>query len=388
MAGAACIDVTAVIPVFLNNLTDSTVVIGAVLGIRCITTLIPQIFIARFLSHRVHAKPTLLICAYIGRVPLVFFSGWLLWGASNRNEILATFIPVYGMFMMMDACCWVPWTDMLNRTLPPRVRGWYFGWWQFFTGLLSLVSGLFVSWALKTFSFPRNFGWLHAGSAVGVMLSIFLLSLIKEPKRVQTEDPQQTFKDYIDQIRIFWHSDPAVRLCIITSAFIVFFNLSVNFYVLDAKQLPGASPVWVGRYVSAIAVGIAVGGILWNLIRDHYGTKASLIGIAITASLIPAAALVVREIGITAYIIPFVMYGLVSLSVWTIPTNYLLDHLGHGPRSLMVMGVINVIYGASMLLPIVGGKFLGFASYPLLFALTFLLTVPSVYFAIRLPKAR
>ena len=33
MAGAACIDVTAVIPVFLNNLTDSTVVIGAVLGI-------------------------------------------------------------------------------------------------------------------------------------------------------------------------------------------------------------------------------------------------------------------------------------------------------------------------------------------------------------------
>jgi hypothetical protein len=179
IGGQAFSNPDTIIPVFPNHFTASKTLIGlssTLLGsLGGIGSVPPQLFIDRRLENKIHKKPLLKFSITMRA---------LRWGcralttylfADRSANLTISFLFFFLiLFTFMGGIAAVSFYDIWGKSLPPHLRGRFFGHRQLWGGVLAIGSGLIAKIVLGSsrIAFPSNFVMLF--SLTFIFLNIIL----------------------------------------------------------------------------------------------------------------------------------------------------------------------------------------------------------------------
>lgn len=397
--GLAFVDPVAVLPVLLVELSGSEVVVGLMGALQRAGWLIPQLLAASFVLHRPRKKPFVFYPCLATRLPFLAAAIVLNldYAATHRMVALLVVMGAYGAFFFGEGLVGPPWHDICARTVPPRLRGRFFGGMQFFGGLFAIAAAVIVRRVLADDSlpFPRDYGRLFMYLFIAMMISNAFLALIREPHGPAMAEAQSLSR-IIRSIPSTLRARVRLRRAVIGQLLCHTAGMAVPFYAVYAHtqlHLPKGSG---GIFVGAATVGAVGASVVWAFLNDRFGstvvirwTSTLVIATPVTALLVPpvARALAAEEWLTYMYAIVFVLNGALWGGMWLGFTNYVLEIAPAAIRPLY-LGLQATLLSPAILMPLLGGWLLAVISFESLFAIVAVVGVGAVVYVRRLPEPR
>jgi hypothetical protein len=397
-AGMACVDIGAVLPVFVSTLTGSKLVIAALTVLPGVGWTLPQLLGVSRIMHRPRKKGYLLGVAALGRSPMLVLPVLLLFfPPSSKALMLWVLVGCYGTLFLTDGLIGAAWYDIIGKTIPARVRGRFFGSMNILGGMGALGSGWLVRRVLASphLAYPRQYGVLFACMCAGLLMSFLLLAIIREPRGVVPSERAQPLRDVLGQVPQIWRRSSPLRRLLAVSWLGGLAGLAWPFYVLhgmEALRLPteaGAVFIW------ASAIGNMGGSLAWAWLNDRKGPRSLVVGVAALRPIPPALALAVPLVagiypqlsapGVAQYVyaVVFLFSGAVMSGGMMGFANYLLELAPARERPLF-MGLGNTLNAPGLLAPVLGGWLVSVWSYQGVFVIAAAVGVASVLVSLSL----
>lgn len=375
-----------VLPLFMERLTGSTVLVGVMSAIQMSGWFLPQLPIASRIENRPRKKSFMLKVCVIGRTPMALIPLSLLLLADRPGAMLAIFLTLNAVFFLSDGMTGVPWTDIGAKTIPPRMRGRFFGGMQLLGGFLSVLAGLAVRKILDhpSLPYPKDYAMLFGIEFVLLMVSVGFLALIREPVR-PVRGESRPLGQLLRQAPVMLRAHPQLIRLIIVMGFTGMGALAVPFYAIYANTKLGIPEAMAGVFVSAQMAGGIASSILWGYLSDRHGSTRVIRGTALCNVIIPLFAWLapgaLARFGPAAlgygYALTFFLLGMAANGVWIGATNFLLEIVGEKERPAYV-ALMNTMGAPLVLLPILGGWIVGLTSYQTVLAIAAICTAVSV----------
>ena len=384
MFGTAFIDTTTILPVLVQLLSDSPVLVGLIVSIRYAGQGWPQLFAASMVSGTPRKKFFYLRVVAPGRLLLLWPALLLLAGITRPTLILPAVLLAYLAFWVSEGFSIVPWVDMLGKTVPPRRRGRLFAVMYAVGGGLGILAGGITRAVLRDRPFPNSYGNLFLFSLGGAILSTVAIGLLREPPSPANEEQYSTWA-LIKDIPNLLRAMPQFRLLVQLQALFGFAILPSPFYVIYATELlhraapaarSGAS-VGVGVFLAVQTAATIFGNTLWGYLSDRYGNRLLLRVLAIVHILVPLSAILAGYIAFAGasfwtimlgFSVTFFGYGALIGSTWMAVTNFLLELAPKHDRPAYI-AVTNALNIPAFVLPLLGGLLLHALGYLTIFAI-------------------
>ena len=382
MFGIACIDCTTVLPVLVQSLSGSSLLVGLIVSMRFAGQCWPQLLAASFVSGKPWRKGIYLWMATPGRL-LLLWPAVLLLARHTRADIIlpALFISTMA-FWLSEGISIVPWVDMVGKSIPAGRRGRLFALMYVGGGLLGILAGLLIRRLLSTHPFPVGYGYLFLCAFGGMCVSSVALALLREPQSHPHEERYSTLA-LIRDIPNLLRAMPQFRLLVILQALFGFSLLPAPWYILyasDVLRRPGSglagAGASIGWFLAVQTGGLILGNALWGYLGDRYGNRVLLRVLAGVHMLVPLSALLAgataslghRELTYLAFSLPFFGYSGLAGGTWLAVTNFLLELAPEHDRPAYI-AVTNALNLPAVLLPLLGGLFLHLLGYHVIFAI-------------------
>ncbi len=200
--GMAFIDSSAVLPLLLERLGATGVIIGAAAALRSIGLSGFQIFVAYKTHGKARQKPWLAVVATVSRLPLLAMPLFML--NANRSPALRltalwAMITILAFWSLGDGLGYVPWMEIVARSFTPRFRGRFFASTQVASGLGSILICLIVVRTIlhsRNLPYPTNYALLTGAAALMFMVSLIGVLLIREPEVAGSDQNQIAGSDH------------------------------------------------------------------------------------------------------------------------------------------------------------------------------------------------
>ncbi|UCH35611.1 MAG: MFS transporter [Armatimonadota bacterium] len=377
MTGLAFASPMIVIPLLVERLTGSTVLVGLVIALQMAGWVLPQLPVASAVEHRPRKKPFMLKVCLLGRLPVVLIPFALVVLAGRPHLVLAVLLAVHFLFFLSDGMTGVPWTDIGAKTIPPRLRGRFFGTMQLVAGTLSVLAGVAVRRILDDprLPYPRDYALLFTIQFALIMVSWVFLALIREPVRPVRAERRGLRRMLRDAPGLLAGNPQFLRL-IMVMALVGVGSLAVPFYAVYATEKLGVAEAMAGFFISAQMAGGIVSSMVWGLLSDRRGSKRVVQGTTICSLGTPLVALLVPLVlarhtpGALAYgyALTFFLLGATFNGTWIGPTNFVLELVGDEERPSYV-ALLYAMSAPLVLLPIIGGWLIRVTSYQVVFVI-------------------
>ncbi len=379
-AGISFIDPVAVLPVLVGKLEGSNLVVGLLGALQRAGWIVPQIIGASFVLHRPRKKPFVVLPCLVARLPFVplaiIFS--VVQPGSQLQGLLFLLIGVYALFFFSDGLVGVPWHDIIARTIPPNLRGRFFGSINIGAGLLAFASGAVVRRVLSdpSLPFPHNYGLLFTFLCICMALSTFFLALIKEPSGTAL-DQRQSLTSIVRAIPATLRRHRLLRRVIIAQNIMGIVALALPFYAVYAHSRLHLPDSFGGFFIWAGIAGTMGASLVWAYLNDRRGPLTVLRGVVVAGLAVPLAAIVfpplARGLGAVSalghiYSLTFLLNGIAMAGGWMGVTNYVLEIAPDDIRPLF-LGLSSTLAAPVVLMPLIGGWLLTLVSYETLFAI-------------------
>lgn len=399
VAGMACMDSAAVLPVFVSTLTDSKLVIGFLTALPGVGWTLPQLIGVAGVMHRPRKKGYLLKVAAVGRTPaLILPALLLLTPLPDKTLMLWALVGCYSLLFLSDGVIGVAWYDIIGKTIPARMRGRFFAAMSILGGVGALGSGWLVKRVLASpaLTYPRQYGVLLACMCAGFFLSYLLLAMIREPQGAVMSEEVQPLREIIRWIPRIWKNSPPFRGVLIISWLGSLASLAWPFYSLHgmkALNLPiesGAAFIWAGT------LGSMIGSPVWAWVNDRRGPRSVIVGCCAMKLTAPALALLVPIIvpahpalaapRVAQYLYASVFFcgGMLMGGLMMGFANFLLELASPAERPLYI-GLGNTLTAPGLLTPLLGGWLASVWSYPGLLVVAAALGVVTLAYSFTLP---
>ena len=381
VTGMSFLDPVAVLPVLVQKLNGSELMVGAMGALQRAGWIIPQLIGASFVLHRSRKKPFVVIPCLISRIPFIGLSlaFWFVPPGSHLQTLLFLLIGVYTLFFFADGICGVPWHDIIARTIPPNLRGRFFGSINIVAGLLAIGAGAVVRRVLAdpSLPFPHNYGRLFMFLCICMGLSMIFILLIKEPPGSALQEPHSLLR-LVRAIPGTLRRHPLLRRVIIAQNLLGFSSLVIPFYAVYGYSRLGLSESMGGVFIWAGVAGSTSASLMWAYLNDHKGPLTVLRGIAVASLFPPLAAIAIPPLVGTfgaaadlryAYCAVFLLNGIAMSGGWMGITNYVFE-IAPGDIRPLFLGLASTLSAPVVLMPLIGGWLLGFIAYQTLFAIS------------------
>lgn len=267
-------DPNSVLPAFVRQFTDSSLVIGLTGTVFDGFWLLPQVVIAYQIINKPQKKPYLMKGMW-GR--LVFIGLALaLWAGlgDHRIAMLVFFFILLGLFSLSDSITSVAWFDILAKAIPVKQRGRLLGTAQLISGLAGLGAGAAIASILgnPNLAFPKNYVLIFSLAVIVLIPSTIALGSVHEPLDPGINryiEPKPKNNDWLAPLR----EDIPFRRWTVARLLVGMISLSTPFYVghaVDKLHLPMSI---IGGFVAAQTLAKAAGGIIFGAISDRWGPQ-------------------------------------------------------------------------------------------------------------------
>jgi len=392
---AAFRDVNIVLPVFLQNLTSSTFLIGLIATLQLGGWFLPQLFVAPILEKRSKTLSFILKVYLWGRLPLLLLIASIFWGNSLDTGILIfLFFLVFGIFFLSEGVGGAGWYDLVARCIHQDQRGRFFATFMFLGGIIGFGAGFLVKEIIQQGVFPLSFGKLFLINFILLFISFIFLAMVKESdgRRLPEHESPREFLHSLPQII---REDKIFRRLLLVQILMGAGAMGMPFFSVYATGILGLSTDATGYFVAAYTLGQAFGGLIWGYLSDHIGNRAVVRGTIFFALMAPVTALLFHltsgrffntlEVEML-YPIVFLFIGLSIGGSWIGFTNFTLKIAPEEKRPTYI-GLMNSSNASVMLFPSIGGILLYYTSFPVLFISTAGVLGLSLILTINLPRS-
>ncbi len=396
VTGMAFVSYTSVTPSFVNQLTNSALLIGMAATIPNGIWLLPQLFAAKYIGISRRKKPWVIGLSLIGR-PLYLLVGLTIFFAGHENPwlLLAVFFFAETVFSLTDGLSNVAWLDVLGKVIPPRRRGRFYSAAQVTTGLLSMAVGVLVARILGPSgpSFPQNYGLLFCSCSVLLLASLSSFLLVQEPVQEVQRD-RESWAVYLPRLSRLFAENEQMRAINMVRILVAFGGLALPFYVVHATDVIGVSNESVGLFVSAQMLGSVIASLAMGYLNEKSGSRVVTQLTVLLSLSSPVLALATHYAHLAPATAPYV-YALVFLLIGGSYAgymqgfvNFVLDIAPLEERPAYV-GLYNTLGGTVVFVaPLLGGWLLESTSYPVLFTVATVATLAGLLFSGKLKEPR
>lgn len=369
----ALFEPTTTIPLLVDRLTSSSLLVGLVGTLRLAGLWLPALPIANLVKHRERKKPWV-IYGCLTRIPVGVLGIALLCSRRLSDRfLLGIVLLTHLLFWLGEGCAGLTWTDIVGKCIPEDQRGRFFGLMQATGNIAAFGIGFFVKWVLDNdrWVFPANYGILFVTAFILFMASLASLILVKEPLGKAYEEAEP-FCQFMRRLPEYLRKDP-VFLRIVGKIFMIGLGgLALPFYVLYAKQKLGLPGGVAGYFISAQTLGTVVGGMLWGYLGDARGHGKILGYVGLIQGLAPLVALLGALVPspsgrLAAMLVAYVLLG-IGASGWSVGTNAILEVVTPEDRTVY-LALANTLQIPLFLAPFIGGYFVLVGGYTALFLL-------------------
>jgi len=390
---ATFLDATILIPLFLEHVSGSPVLIGLATALRHLGYVLPQLIIARKMQC-IHRLDRFVFWSYLTcRFALLFVLGAFLYDPSSSLVLLAFFLG-YLMFAVGEGVTQVPWMEVFGRTISPRNHGKLFGLMQTLGALGAFGAGIFIERVLSnplSYPYPYNFMMIFGLASVFLLISTLSFIYVKEPPRrsVISKDSQQSWRALFRSFPHAWRHHRAFRMLVLVQVLIGVHQLATPFYVLYVQDLGGVTMGLIASLVLLQIIGGMAGGLLFGALSSRAG-NALLIRVTVCLNVaVPLLILWAGSLsgtgGLRAVVgTAFFLLGLIS-GGWIGFTNYLLEITSDETRGSYV-AYVSTCTAPLALLPVFSGSLLNSFSYQALFVIVLILLLVASVLSWKLPS--
>ena len=277
MGGLALLSTGGTIALFINAMTGSKTLVGLAATVQTLLLITGQLTVAPYVRTIRNLPKYLMKTVTVQRVIPLLIALPLFLGASPGTAVTVFFL-LYGTFWFLDGFVSVPWGELCARALKPELRGHMMGLQVTTGGVVSLLTGLLLTFLLSTpvLGDSSRFAMIFTLASAVLLTSLFSMRLIRDPSPVK--DPAKPdFRSYYGRIPAIIKKSRHLRQALLARAPAYVGFSSITFIVVfgaSALELNGSQVSWL---VYANIVGGLVGGVLWGEISRRIGNKAIIL---------------------------------------------------------------------------------------------------------------
>ncbi len=386
-----------VIPLFLNHLHASTLLIGLITSFHAIGWQLPQLFTASHVSKLRRYKPFVMWMTLHERWP---FIGLMLIAMSLPllGDQLALWLTVLMvlLFSLGGGLAANAWQSMIAKVMPKDRIGTFYGTQSGVANLTAAVGAVAAGFILKNMPFPQGYIVCFVIASITVFISMAFIGVTREPRHDEeieaapTGDQVRPVKiDYgWSQMRGILREDVNFRWFLTARTLAQFANMALAFYTLYAVRHFGMNEQTAGILTGVLLLSKTVASPLLGWVGDRWGHKTVLVSGALIMSL--SATLAVSAPVIGWFYIIYALAGLADASMWTV-TMAFTQTFGTGSNKPLYIGLANTLTAPfALLAPFLGGALadsFGFSATFTISIVTGLLAAWVFYYSVRDPQA-
>ncbi|MTV48569.1 MFS transporter [Heliobacillus mobilis] len=387
----AFIDSNIIVPLFLNNLTHSPLLVGLAATVRSVGFFLPQILLAGWVTGAEHLNRFIFRTHFFTRSQLLIpvLAIWFSWPASVTATL---FLISFTIFAFGEGVGQVPWMDIFGRTIDESHRGKMMGIMQSLGGLGAFGGTLLVQRILGSprWEFPTDFSLLFLLAVTFLLASAFAIRFAKDPAKQSRNARELSVSHVISHIPQYLRDHRLFTRMLVVQVLTGFNVLGFPFYILFVQQA-GVLPRWAAAILLTIQVlGQVSGGLLLGYFSDRVGNRKTIIVTTVINLLVPLVILFSQRLaGLAAFIgtgLGFLGVGMV-LGGWLGFVNYLMETTPTAKRPIYV-SLSNLFASPVGLLPIAAGAFLKLIPMNWIFWTIAFIEILAVMMAMRLPDPR
>lgn len=354
IAGINFVSLTAILPVFVNSLSHSSVLVGLLTTTTVVGNSLPQL-IAANAATTYERKMDLVVGRYAWgqRIP------WLLMAMNAffvipRNPTLGLilFFVLYGVYTVSSGLTIPLWFDIVVKSVPADRRGRMLSARGVASGVASAAAGYAASYILRVTDYPNGYGILFSLAFASMMFSLVFFSLIWEP-REKALVSRRPMVQYLRELPALMRGDRNFLTYLGASAFIGFGGMAAAFYTVYALDRLHLGLAYSGTFGAIILAAQTVSSMAWGAIADRHGYKLVLqVSLVLSCLAAMAAALATS---LPAFFLVFVLFGAAAGGSSFAGLNVITEMCTAGNRPTYV-GVANTFNApVAGLSPLLGG---------------------------------
>ncbi|MCK4576832.1 MFS transporter [candidate division WOR-3 bacterium] len=376
---------STVLPMFINSLTNSRFFVGLVNTIETASWPLPQIFVAGFVEHKESKKPLYIYLAILRSLIILIISLFIiLFSEAPRTGVLTIFILLFFAYSLSGGLAGISFMDIIGKVFPSDIRGSLWAWRMGIGGSLGVVAGFLVSYIIKRFNYPVNFGILFLIATFFMSMAFLSFSLIKEPVSNIVTRRRKKFAVFISDGIVTLKKDKKFFNLFLIRIFLGVNTMSIPFYIIFIKQNHGIELSTVGLFVSTQTFGAIISNLLWGNLSRNKGNHLVLRGTAAISILPPILILLsyIKHINLAYDLFIFFLLGVTIQGIWLGFPNALLD-ISPSEKIPTYVGFMNTMIAPVLFLPIIGGLLIDYVSYNVLFSLSLSASILAFFFSMK-----
>jgi MFS family permease len=359
---------TAILPLFVNHLTTSALLIGLVPAIHNMGWQLPQLLTAGWLARARTFKPLALWMTINERVPYLGLA------------VVAFFVPILSKpailsltFMML---IWQgfgagftanPWTNLVTKVIPQQLHGTFFGMQAAALNGLAGVSAIAAGIILDKVAGPQNFSLCFLLAFFSMAISYVFLSFTREHVAPARQNEHRFA--FWDQSLNVLKTDSNFRAFLGVRIISQFAGMAFAFYVIYVVRKFAMSDAEAGIMVAILLIGQVILSPLMGRWGDRWSHRGVMAIGALGAAL--SAILAWQATSPAWFYAIFLLESVAVVAIWTIPIALSVSFAKNENERPIYIGMANTIPApAAILAPVLGGWLADRAGFQVTFILS------------------
>jgi MFS family permease len=341
-----------VIPLFLNTLTTSTILIGLMASLHSIGWQIPQLFTANHVARLPRYKPMVLRMTLHERWP--FFA----------LAVVALLIPTIGndvsvllalLFLVIHSLggglVGTAWQSMIGKIMPSDMRGTFFGVQSAAANLLASGGALLAGVILDKLPSPQDFALCFLLAGLTMTVSFMFLRLTREPEHEPMAEKTEPlgWNRFLEILR----RDGNFRWFLLARLLAQIAWMALSFYTIYAVRNFKMDEVTAGVLTFILMISQTAANPILGWLGDRYSHRLvyALGALLITIS----AGLALAAPDLSWFYLVFGLAGASNATLW-VTTMSLTMEFGKEGESPLYIGLANTLIAPlALFAPILGG---------------------------------
>lgn len=342
-----------IIPLFVNQLTNSALLIGLIPAIHAVGWQLPQLFTAGWVGKMRRFKPAVLTMTIHERVP---YLGLMLAALLLPVFGAATLLPVTFLLLIWQGIgagvTANAWQSLIAKIIPAEARGTFFGVQAAVANIFISFSAVGAGYLLEKMNMPYGFALSFFLAALMMGISYFFLTLTRETESAEILESETT-PHFWQVAREILRRDGNFRWFLAFRVLFQFATMGFAFYIVFGLRRFEMSALVAGFLTAALTISQTVGNAFMGYLGDRLGHRLMLIAGALAVALSSALAWYAPSV---EWLYPvFVLAGLANVSFWTIGMAITVQ-FGRESERPVYIGLSNTLIApATILAPVLGG---------------------------------
>ena len=274
--GISFVSVVTILPLFVRQMTDSSLAVGLVPALTHLGTLLPPLFIANRIERLPLQKWYLFWVACVERAPFLVLAALIPWlGRANPQVLLVVFFIALAVHNFAMGLNMPSYFNLFSKVIPANQRGGMWGIGGAISGLLALGGAWLSGVLLGRYGFPDAYALNFLFAFIVLTLGIIGFRFVRELPTTDRPPPIPMVK-YLRNAPALLRTDRGFGLLVLSLMLGSFSLMAPAFYTAYALDRFDASYGTVALFTTLLMAGSTVANPILGLLADRQGNKLVL----------------------------------------------------------------------------------------------------------------